>query len=103
MKIYNKLVRDRIPEIIEASGAHCETKTLNDEQYLAYLDLKMIEEMHEYQKARSDEERLEELADLLEVIYAIARATGYTIPQLFGTRAFLQSFLSRGMPNTAHH
>ena len=78
MKIYNKLVRDKIPEIIEASGARCETIILNDEQYLAYLDLKLIEEMHEYQESQS----LEELADLLEVIYAITLARGYTIPQL---------------------
>lgn len=70
--IHNKLVRDRIPEIIEASGKRCEWEVLSDEEYLARLDEKLQEELAEYQEAKS----LEELADLLEVLMAVAEARG---------------------------
>lgn len=78
MKTYNKLVRDRIPEIIEATGARCETKILSDAEYLLLLNAKLDEELAEYHETGD----IEELADLLEVIYAITVAKGYTIPQL---------------------
>lgn len=77
-KSYNKLVRDRIPEIIEASGKSCITEILSDEDYLRMLDAKLDEELAEYHK----DQTLEELADLLEVIYAIAVARGYSVEQL---------------------
>ena len=76
--IYNKLVRDKIPEIIEASGKTCETKILSDEEYLQMLDKKLDEELAEYHK----EQNIEELADLLEVLYATAKARGYSIEEL---------------------
>ena len=63
-KIYNKLVRDRIPEIIEADGKVCTTEILPDDRYLRMLDAKLDEELAEYQESKS----LEELADLLEVV-----------------------------------
>ena len=81
-KIYNKLVRDRIPEIIEASGKTCLTATLSDEAYLHMLDLKLCEELAEYQESKS----MEELADLIEVIAATAKARGYSWDQLMRTR-----------------
>jgi len=77
-KIYNKLVRDRIPEIIEADGKTCVTEILSDAKYLEMLDDKLDEELSEYQESRS----LEELADLLEVIRAIVRARSWTWEQL---------------------
>ena len=77
-KIYNKLVRDRIPEIIEASGKTCETEILSDEEYLKMLDMKLDEELAEY----NQEKNIEELADLLEVLYAAAKARGYSIEEL---------------------
>ena len=77
-KAYHKLVRDRIPEIIEADGKTCVTEILPDEQYLEMLDTKLNEELAEYQESRS----LEELADLLEVIRAVAAARGWTWGQL---------------------
>ena len=43
IKVYNKLVRDRIPEIIEASGKHCKTAILSEEEYLKMLDAKLDE------------------------------------------------------------
>lgn len=70
--IHNKLVRDRIPEIIEASGRRCEWEVLSEEEYLTRLDEKLQEELAEYLADKS----LEELADLLEVLMAVAEARG---------------------------
>ena len=47
MKVYNKLVRDKIPEIIEADGKSCKTKILSDEEYLKMIDAKLDEELAE--------------------------------------------------------
>ena len=77
-KAYHKLVRDRITEVIEADGKTCVTEILPDEQYLEMLDTKLNEEMAEYQESKS----LEEQADLLEVIRAVAVARGWTWGQL---------------------
>ena len=75
---YHKLVRDRIPEIIEATGKKCHYEIVNEEECLKLLDLKLDEELAEYHK----DQNVEELADLLEVIYAAARMRGYTVEQL---------------------
>lgn len=75
---YNKLVRDRIPEIIEASGKVCLTATLSDEAYLHMLDKKLSEELSEYHESHA----LEELADLIEVIAAAAKAQGCSWEEL---------------------
>ena len=64
---YHKLVRDRIPEIIEADGKTCTWEILSEETYLQLLDEKLNEELAEYQESKS----LEELADLLEVVQAV--------------------------------
>ena len=82
-KTYNKLVRDRIPEIIEASGEYCKTQILSDEPYLKMLDAKLDEELAEYHK----DQTIEELADLLEVIRATTTARGYTLEELEAVRA----------------
>lgn len=65
---YNKLVRDRIPEIIKTKGGTCKTRILSDEEYAQKLDQKLGEELTEY----LDSHNPEELADLLEVMYACA-------------------------------
>lgn len=75
---YNKLVRDRIPEIIESSGKSCKIEILSDEDYLRMLDVKLDEELAEYHK----DQNIEELADMLEVIRAVAIARGYTLEDL---------------------
>ena len=80
---YSKLVRDRIPEIIETSGKTCVTVILPDDEYLRMIDAKLDEELAEYHK----DQNIEELADLIEVIYAAAIARGYTIEQLEKVRA----------------
>ncbi len=80
---YNKLVRDRIPEIIESSGKTCSTEILSPEDYLRMIDAKLDEELAEYHK----DQNIEELADLLEVIHAAAIARGYTLEGLEQIRA----------------
>jgi len=80
---YNKLVRDRIPDIIEESGKACITEILSDEEYLRMVDAKLDEELAEYHK----DQNIEELADLMEVICAAAVARGYTLEQLEALRA----------------
>lgn len=82
MKSYHKLVRDRIPEIIASTGQRCETEILDREAYLTLLDEKLGEELAEYQADKS----LEELADLLEVIYAVAQARGHSLEALESCR-----------------
>ena len=75
--IYNKLVRDKIPDIIERSGKIAITEILSDEQYIKMLDKKLIEELDEYQNSKD----VEELADLLEVIFTIVEAKGIHITE----------------------
>ena len=77
-QMYNKLIRDRIPEIIAAQGKHCVVKTMSDEEYMGMVDAKLDEELAEFHKDQS----LEELADLMEVIFAAAEARGYSREQL---------------------
>lgn len=83
VKAYHKLVRDRIPEIIEADGKSCVCETLSDEDYLDLLDQKLNEELAEYQESKS----IEELADLLEVIQVVVKARGWTLEELERVRA----------------
>ena len=82
-KTYHKLVRDRIPEIIESDGKICVCETLSDEDYISLLDQKLDEELAEYQESKS----LEELPDLLEVIQAVVKARGWTVEELEQVRA----------------
>lgn len=82
MKIHNKLVRDRIPEIIEQSKKKTVTRILSNEEYITELDRKLNEECAEYQADKS----IEELADMLEVMYAIAEARGWSVSELEAVR-----------------
>lgn len=70
---YNKLVRDRIPEIIKSQGKTCEIEILDDEAYLKALEDKLLEEVNEYRENPS----IEELADISTVLRGIADARGY--------------------------
>ena len=83
MKVYNKLVRDKIPEIIEADGKTCKTRILSDDEYIAALEAKLNEEVAEYQIDKN----LEEMADVLEVLRAICVARGYSLEELEALRA----------------
>lgn len=79
---HDKLVRDRIPEIIEESGKTCTTRILTEAEYLAALDAKLQEELEEYQADKS----MEELADLLEVMMAVCEARGHTFAEVEAIR-----------------
>ena len=70
MKIYNKLVRDNIEEIMISKGAKPVTRILSDEEYLTELNKKLLEEVNEYLES----EDIEELADIKEVFLAIIEA-----------------------------
>jgi len=75
---YRKLVRDKIPEIIEKDGKQCVCSILSDEDYLLMLDQKLSEELQEYQESKS----MEELADLLEVMHAVMLARGSSMDEV---------------------
>lgn len=87
---YNKLVRDRIPEIIEASGKACTYETLPDEQYIELLNKKLLEEVNEYLESGT----IEELADIGEVMHAILETMGVPLEQFQQVR--LEKLFSRG-------
>ena len=82
MPIHNKLVRDKIPQIIKESGKTPVTKILNEKEYITELRKKSQEELQEYLTAETDQEALEELADLLEIIHALAKVHGSTIEEV---------------------
>jgi predicted house-cleaning noncanonical NTP pyrophosphatase (MazG superfamily) len=86
MPAYNKLVRDKIPQIIESIGKKLSTNVLNDEDYIKYLKLKAYEELDEYCAAETNGEAVEELADLLEVIRALAKHQGSSIEEMEAVR-----------------
>lgn len=77
-----KLVRDRIPEIIRNDGKKPIIEILPDAEYLSELDKKLNEEVAEYQADKS----IEEMADVLEVLFAICEARGYSVEELMRVR-----------------
>lgn len=72
MKEYNKLVRDKIPEIMISKNCKPVTRILNDEEYIRELNKKLLEEVNEY---LTDNDVLE-LADIMEVVLAILNHKG---------------------------
>jgi predicted house-cleaning noncanonical NTP pyrophosphatase (MazG superfamily) len=101
--IYRKLVRDRIPEIIQAEGHRPVTRVLNDDSYYQALLAKLMEEAQEASHASAGD-LPGELADVLEVLRALTMTAGMSWPQLlaladdkrsrrggFGRRIFLES------------
>lgn len=71
-RVFNKLVRDNIPNIIESNGERAVTRILNDEEYRGELYKKLQEETNEVINAKNTEDVVEELADVLEVLRSIA-------------------------------
>ena len=78
-KVYNKLVRDNIPEIIKSNGGKAFYRELNDKEYWEYLLKKDNEELEEVKNAPSINELKKELADKIEVIRAMAEYIGFTL------------------------
>lgn len=85
-----KLVRDKIPEIIGNEGKVPQFRTLADEEYDIELGKKLLEEVNEYLYDKT----VEELADILEVIRAIAVAKGIDYNQIESVRK--RKFHERG-------
>ena len=77
-KPINKLVRDNIPLICERNGQRPEIKILEDEDYASALKAKLHEEVEEYMTDCS----LEELADILEVVEALAENQGASLDEV---------------------
>ena len=75
---YNKLVRDNIPEIIHKNGKGVQFRHLSDAEFKIYLEKKLDEEVAEFHESKS----LEELADIVEVLYALAEVHGHTVFEL---------------------
>ncbi|TXC92647.1 phosphoribosyl-ATP pyrophosphohydrolase [Metabacillus litoralis] len=86
MPTYNKLVRDKIPAIIDQTGKKYEVRKLNNEEYIEELKKKAYEELNEFVEAKDRESSLEELGDLLEVINAVAVYHGSTLEEINSIR-----------------
>lgn len=81
-QIYNKLVRDNIPDIIKENGEEPIYRVLNEDEYWEYLLLKDNEELEEVRSASSTLERKKELADKLELIRAMVEYNGFTLEDI---------------------
>ena len=82
MLVYNKLVRDKIPGIIKANGGAPNVRSLGEDEYVMYLKEKWKEELKEYLDAETNSESVEELADLLEIMHALAAQLGSSIEEV---------------------
>lgn len=78
MTVYNKLVRDRIPELIRRQGETPIIRILEEEEYILCLEAKLDEEAGEFHRDKTPEE----LADILEVVFTLAKAQGCTVEKL---------------------
>ena len=76
--IYNKLIRDKMPEMIEQNGGKAVIRQLSHEEFVRFLEMKLDEEAGEYHRDKT----VEELADILEVVYALASLHGCTKEEL---------------------
>lgn len=86
MPTYNKLVRDRILEIIENNGKTFTTRILDEKEYIEEISKKIQEELLEYLEVESKEHKVEELADLLELVNALAQYEGVTLEDVENVR-----------------
>ena len=79
MPTYNKLIRNKIPQIIKSNGKTPTTRILPEEEYIKEICKKTEEELTEYLEADTKPHKLEELSDLLELINALAEHEGTTL------------------------
>jgi predicted house-cleaning noncanonical NTP pyrophosphatase (MazG superfamily) len=82
MKTYNKLVRDKIPEIIKEDGRECKTAIVTGDEKYKLLEAKLQEEINEF----LEDKNLEELADVMEVLFGLADSLGYSEDELLKAR-----------------
>ena len=93
-QIFNKLVRDKIPEIIKNNGEESVTRILADEEYKVELYKKLLEEVNEVISSKTSDETIEELADVLEILKSIAELNGKKLDDVLETAN--QKKLKRG-------
>ena len=82
MEKYDKLVRDLIPEIINNTGKKCDFEIVHNNELTDRLEEKLKEEVNEY----IEDKNIEELADIMEVLFGLAENLGYTEEELINTR-----------------
>lgn len=82
MKTYNKLVRDKIPQIIEAAEKKFDIRKADKEEHYKLLEAKLQEEVKEF----LEDKNLEELADVMEVLFGLAENLGYSEEDLVKKR-----------------
>jgi predicted house-cleaning noncanonical NTP pyrophosphatase (MazG superfamily) len=80
MIVYNKLIRDKIPQIIEATGKKAEIRIMDEDEYTKMLNVKLQEELDEY-KVAGESDQIAELADSVEVVYAILDNHGISLEE----------------------
>lgn len=81
-QIYNKLVRDNIPNIIKNNGETPITRVLSDIEYKSELEKKLYEEYNEVLNAKESNDRIEELADMLEIISSLAELENSSLTEV---------------------
>ncbi|MFB5251912.1 phosphoribosyl-ATP pyrophosphohydrolase [Bacillus mycoides] len=86
MPTYNKLIRNKIPQIMKANGKTPITRILAEDEYIKEICKKTEEELTEYLEANTKEHKLEELSDLLELINALAEHAGTTLEEINNIR-----------------
>jgi len=74
---YNKLIRDKIPEIIKSKGETFRIHTAEDQEYKEKLGEKLLEEVKEFLESDSPRNEVEEIVDILEIIDAICKFSGF--------------------------
>ena len=94
MRGYNKLVRDKIPEIIKNNGEKGIFKELDNQEYVQELRQKLLEETEEYMRAKNDTDAIEELSDVLEVIRSLSKTHGKSLQDVEEMRQ--KKFSERG-------
>ena len=75
-RIFNKLVRDNIPNIIASNGEESAIRVLEEDEYRTELNKKLLEEVNEVISSKTYDETIEELADVLEILKSIAELNG---------------------------
>ena len=84
MKVFRKLVRDRIPEIIAANGEKAITRVLDEAEFVTALENKLLEEVQEMRANKA--ERKVEIADIYEVLDALIRAYGFSKEEIMALK-----------------
>ena len=85
-KIYNKLVRNKIPDIIVNNGGKPSVRILTDEEYCLELINKLKEECKEVENATDKEEIFEECADVMQVLEDILKLNGRTLEDVINIK-----------------